>query len=550
VTKTAGVPEFSPIASTRLMRVANTESVMFLNTSDGKYYLLVAGRWFRGGGLNGPWSAASKDLPAEFAKIPDADPSAFVKVCVPGTREAQDAVMLASIPSATAVKVAEAPPLKVVYSGPPKFVAVAGTADVQYSPNSPFMVFLVNGSYYCCSQGVWFRAAGPEGPWALCPAVPPSIYTIPPSHPTYNVTYVTVQAATPTTVTYTQTAGYSGEYVAANGVLMFGAGMLIGAAIADDHDYYYPPYPAHYSYGCGATYHYGNGGYYGAGYARYGPYGGAGYATAYNPATGTYGRSAYAYGPYGAAGAKAAYNPYTGGYAAAAAGVTTPYGSAGRAAGYNPNTGTYGRAAAVSGEYGSAAAGRAYNPRTGASAQGGVVQTERGTAAAGSVYNPNTGNAAAGRAVSGEQGTAAGIKTNQGTGAVAWDTKNSQGATARTKSGDVYAGNGDTVYKKDADGGWSSNSGDGWQSASKPDSQKAGSASAQERGGGGGGSAPKDIEAQSKARSQGNQRAESASRERSTSASTTATSSRSGQSGSRSSTSSRTSSRSSSGGRR
>ncbi len=523
---TAGVPEFASIPSTRLMRVLNTESTLFLNTSDGKYYFLVAGRWFRGGSLNGPWSAASKDLPADFAKIPDGDPSDFVKAAVPGTQAAQDAVMLASIPKTTVITLADAKPIEVTYSGQPQFVVVQGATGVQYAANSPYTVFLVNGKYYCCFQGMWFNGATPNGPWSFSSSVPQPIFTIPPSHPTYNVTYVTVQSTTATTVTYSQTSGYSGEYVAANGVLMFGAGMLVGAAIANNNNnYYYPPYPAHYSYGCGATYRYGYGGYYSASYARYGPYGGAGYATAYNPATGAYGRSTYAYGPYGAAGTKAAYNPYTGGYAAAA-GVTTPYGSAGRAAGYNPSTGTYGRAAGASGQYGSAAVGQAYNPRTGAYAQGGAVETARGSAAGGSAYNPQTGKGVAGGAVSGQYGSAGGVKTNQGTGAAAWNTQNSQGAAAKTKSGDVYATNGDTVYKKDSSGGWSSNSGSGWQSASKSQAST------------------QNMESQAQSRQQGNQRTQSASQSEAS-----RESSRSSYSGSGSRSSSRSSSRSR-GGRR
>ena len=92
--------------ATKLLRVSNTPSVLFLNGGDGKLYFLVAGRWFRAGGFNGPWTAASKDLPPEFAQIPDEDPAAFVKASVPGTRDAQDAVLLASIPTTTTVDMA------------------------------------------------------------------------------------------------------------------------------------------------------------------------------------------------------------------------------------------------------------------------------------------------------------------------------------------------------------------------------------------------------------------------------------------------------------
>jgi hypothetical protein len=73
---------------------------------------------------------------------------------------------------------------------------------------------------------------------------------------TRNVTYVTVQDSSPTTVTYAQTSGYSGEYVAPSGVLMFGAGMPMGAADTTGTGDYYPPYPAYYSYGSEVAYNY------------------------------------------------------------------------------------------------------------------------------------------------------------------------------------------------------------------------------------------------------------------------------------------------------
>jgi hypothetical protein len=441
---TDGAPKFVPVKNTQLLRVSNTDSVLFQHAGDRKLYFLVAGRWFRGDSLNGPWSPASKDLPADFAQIPDSDPAAFVKASVPGTREAQDAVLLASIPSTTTVQVAPVTET-VAYSGTPQFVVIPSTT-VQYAVNTPAQVFLVNGAYYWCYGGAWLTSPNPTGPWTYCTTVPAAIYTIPPSNPNYNVTYVTVQSATPTTVVYTQTSGYSGQYVASTGVLMFGMGILVGAAIADDDHYHYYPPPCHYSYGCGAVYHYGGGGYYGRGYAHYGPYGGAGRTAAYNPSTGTYARSSYAYGPYGSAARGAAYNPYTG---TSAAGRT------------------------VSTAYGTASQGAAYNRYTGARAAGGSIQTDEGSAARGAAYNPRTGQGAAGRTVSGDDGSAGAIRTTGGGGMVAWDTENGQGAVGKTRSGDVYAAKDGTVYKKNSDGSWSQNSGSGWESASKPQSTAA-----------------------------------------------------------------------------
>ena len=422
---TRGEPTFSPVRGTKLMRVANTDTSVFLHSGDKNYYLLTAGRWFRAAALKGPWSAASKNLPSDFGKIPDDDPAAFVKASVPGTTEAKDAVLLASIPTKTVTTIADPPAVQVVYDGQPKFQVIE-TTTVQYAVNSPNAVFLVDGRYYCCSNGIWFFSHAATGPWSLCTSVPSVIYTIPPSHPMHNVTYVVVQNSTPTTVVYTQTAGYSGQYVAATGVLMFGAGMMAGAMIANSHHHHYPPYPVHYSYGWGARYDYHHGGYYRAGHRAYGPYAGAGAGAAYNPHTGTYSRGAYTYGPGGSASTRQTYNPYTGTRTSSSR-VDTAYGSAGR--------------------------GAAYNPSTGNAARGGYRTDDRGTAAA---VQTNRGTGAAG------------VKSNSGAAAGAWNTQYGQGAVARDKQGNVYAGKDGNVYKKDTSGNWSSNSGSGWQSTNKP----------------------------------------------------------------------------------
>jgi len=495
---TEGPPGYMPVRGTRLLRVSNTPSVLFLDTGDGKFYFLVAGRWFRGSTLNGPWSAASNNLPPDFARIPADDPAAFVKASVPGTREAEDAVLLASIPETTTVTITNVT-AKVTYSGTPQFVAITNTV-VQYAVNTPYQVLLVNGSYYWCSYGVWYYSASALGPWSFCTSVPAAIYTIPPSSPVYNVTYVTVQSASPTTVVYSQTAGYSGQYVAATGVLMFGAGMLVGAAIANSHhDYYYPPYPCHYSYGWGACYHYGYGGYYSRGGAVYGPYGGAGHSASYNPSTGTYTRSGYAYGPYGSASRSASYNPYTG-TSAASRSVSTPYGSARQ--------------------------GAAYNPYTGARAAGGSVSTAYGSAGRAAAYNPTTGQGAAGGYRSSAYGSAGAMRTTGGGAAAGWNTANSQGTVARSSSGDVYAGSDGTVYKKDSNGNWSQNSGSGWESTTRPQpsststtsaSRQAQASSYQSQRSSYGGSASSSswsqqrgsMESQAQSRSWGNQQARS-----------------------------------------
>lgn len=455
---TQGEPAFTPIPDTHLMRVDNTDSVLFRDTADGKLYFLTAGRWFSAPGLDGPWAAASKDLPADFANIPDNDPSSSVKASVPGTRDAKDAVMLASIPTTTTVSTTSNATLDVTYSGQPDFQPASDS--VQYAVNSPYPVFLVGGTYYCCSKGVWYNSPSATGPWAFSTSVPQAIYSIRPSNPFYNVTYVNVQSSTPSTVVYGYTAGYTGSYVASTGVLMFGAGMLAGAALSGGGNYYYPM-PAYYSYGCGAVYNYGYGGYYGTSRAAYGPYGGGGYSTAYNPSTGTYSRSAYAYGPNGSASATRSYNPYTG-TATASRTVNTPYGSASRGAAYNTQTGARAAGGTVSTPYGSAGRAAGYNPQTGNAAAGGYRSTANGTAAGVTTSRGNSAGA---------------VTTSRGNSAAGWNTANGQGGVAKTQNGDVYAARDGNVYKKDPNGGWSENTGSGWQSASKPESRSSTGAS-------------------------------------------------------------------------
>jgi hypothetical protein len=78
-----GAPVYAKIPGTQLTYATNTESDLFVQTSEQKYYFLVAGRWFRSASLEGPWSYASADLPPDFAKIPPISPASDVLVSVP-----------------------------------------------------------------------------------------------------------------------------------------------------------------------------------------------------------------------------------------------------------------------------------------------------------------------------------------------------------------------------------------------------------------------------------------------------------------------------------
>lgn len=395
---TRGAPELEPLVGTGLMLVANSDNDLFYHTGEKQYYFLAAGRWFKAPTVAGPWAATSGNLPPDFKQIPDDAEAADVLASVPGTPEANEAVILASIPRKATISRSEVS-VNVVYNGAPDFRAIESTT-VKYAHNTPYNVFLVDGGYYCCHDAVWFVAAAPTGPWAVCDAVPKAIYTIPASSPMHNVTYVTVYESTPTTVVTGYSAGYSGSTVAATGVVMFGLGVLVGAAIADNDDccWSFHCHPGYFSYGCGSIY-VGHCGGYVCGARHYGPYGGAGRWASYNPATGVYSRGAYAYGPSSAAGYRAAYNPSTG-VASYRAGGSNVYGS-------------WGRGAVTNGD-----------------------EWLRGG------YR------------SGARGAVGGVQGSGGAGAIHAEGRFGNGITiARDRDGDIYAGKDGNVYRR-TDGGW------------------------------------------------------------------------------------------------
>ena len=418
----SGAPKLESIGGTKLLYVTNTDSDLFLYTGEGMYYFLVGGRWFRAKELPGPWEAASGSLPADFAQISPDHPKGDVRASVPGTPEAGEALVMAQIPRKATVS--RSATITVAYSGEPKFEPVSGTG-MEYAVNTSYTVLHVDDAYYVCSDGIWFFGMSPNGPWVVATYVPQAVYTIPPSHPTYYVTYVYVYDSTPDVVVVGYTSGYWGVYVW-GGCVVYGTG------------YYYHPYV-----------------YYGGFYPVYYPYPYSyGVAAWYNPGTGTYGRGAVVYGPYG-------------GY--------------GRAAAYNPATGAYARGVAAWGPYGGAAAVHAYNPSTGTAAatrQYGNSYEHWGESvvACGDDWI-HTGHYA------NENGVVRGFETSEGGKGFGMTTDDGQFRAARTAEGDLYVGKDGNVYKKD-ENGWSQNNNGEWEQVERdPSSAEKRKAQTEQRSG-------------------------------------------------------------------
>ncbi|HXT78451.1 MAG TPA: hypothetical protein VN702_02715 [Acetobacteraceae bacterium] len=431
---TAGPPKFAPVSGTGLERVTNTASALFFDSAEKRFYVLLSGRWFSAASLDGPWEFATDKLPPDFALIPPASPEAAVLASVPGTVAAQEAVLKAQIPTTATLSRSKAK-LTVVYSGLPKFEPIPGTS-ILHAVNTNAVVLKIGDKFYACESGAWFVASSPNGPWALADSIPPVIKTIPSSSPLYNVTYVQVYSATPTTVTYGYTAGYVMGFVSA-GVLVYGTGYYYPPVIVPGPVPIYYPYP--YTYASGVYYSTANGGWVHGG-TIYGPYGEATGARYYNPTTGAWARGGAVYGPYGGAGAFSAYNPSTGSYAHGSATWGGGSGTA-NASFYNARTGVSGSTNQNVNPYG----------RWGSSTISGPNQT---------VNTQSRSNA---------QGSAGSFSSSTGAEGAGYHNRatGNSGGAVKTSGGDVYAGRDGNVYQH-TDSGWSKWNNGGWSPVQPP----------------------------------------------------------------------------------
>ncbi|MGB9433900.1 MAG: hypothetical protein WBQ89_16775 [Candidatus Acidiferrum sp.] len=419
-----GQPTYTEIPGTQLVYANNTDSPVFVYAATQTYYYLAAGRWFSAQSLTGPWTFASLNLPADFAHIPLSSPASAILASVPGTSQAKDAVLIAQIPTVMQLNpTTAAAQAKVVYTGNPQFAPIEGTS-LQYATNTPDKVIQVGDGYYLCLQGVWFMSTTPQGPWTTASSVPQVIYTIPPSSPVYNVTYVTQVTTTDGYVQSSYTAGYMGAFV---------MGAAVGAIVASGSGYYYPPYIGYPAYGY-PVYHP-----YPACYGAYGAYG----TSYYHTSTGAYGVSQTAYGAYG---------------------------SATRTASYNPYTGTSTRTASTSTAYGKQSVGEAYNPYTGS--YGATHQGSSPTAQWGSSYVSQGNKSATSQHYSTANGTVATAQGSQGGKAYGTSTKYGDTYAGKNSSGDMYAGHDGNVYQKNGSTWQKSNGSGGWTNVNSASQDK------------------------------------------------------------------------------
>jgi hypothetical protein len=245
--QTEGPPNLVPIEGTDLMQIENSDNALFFYDPNQRYYVLISGRWFDASSLEGPWGYVPyNELPKDFAKIPPTHPKANALVSVPGTPQANEAVIANSIPQTATVQRNEAK-LELTYDGAPQFMPIEGT-PLLYAINTATPVIEVDAhTYYSVQNGVWFAAASPTGPWVVATTVPAVIYSIPVSSPLHYVIYAQVYGSTPEEVYVGYTPGYLGTEVCPDYVVVYGTG------------WYYPPYIGSYWVGWPCTYGFGVG---------------------------------------------------------------------------------------------------------------------------------------------------------------------------------------------------------------------------------------------------------------------------------------------------
>lgn len=253
---TDGEPDYQSIEGTSLLYAANTEDDIIMDINSQEHYILIAGRWYHSKSLeDGDWQFQEPDnLPEDFANIPETSDMANVRVSVPNTDEAMNAVLEQSIPQTAEVDRKTAS-VEVTYDGDPKFETITGTS-MSYAVNTDKTVLLIEKKYYCVDEAIWFVSSKATGPWEVSTERPDMVDEIPPESPVYNVKYVYIYDSTPEVVYVGYYPGYTYSYVY-GGVVVYGTG------------YHYPYWYGSYYYPRPVTYGFG---------VHYNPYSGWGFS--------------------------------------------------------------------------------------------------------------------------------------------------------------------------------------------------------------------------------------------------------------------------------
>jgi len=233
--QTLGKPVYQGIPGTRLQYVTNSNDDIFRDSVQQRYYLLLSGRWYASGGLEGPWNyIPTAELPADLGKISEGSPKDNVLASIAGTTAAREAVTDALLPQTAIISRHSIAPV-VTYDGQPRFTNIAGTR-LQYASNTATVVLKDRDQYYCLEKGLWFVGMRPAGPWSVCTERPAEVDRIPAECPVYFCKYVYIYGSSPDYIYTGYTSGYLNAFVSGHTVV-YGTGWNYTSWIGNS---YYP----------------------------------------------------------------------------------------------------------------------------------------------------------------------------------------------------------------------------------------------------------------------------------------------------------------------
>jgi hypothetical protein len=219
-----GQPKFVRLEKTNLLYAKNSKDNVFMQTNPLSYFILLSGRWYQATQLasNGNWQYVPPGLlPKAFKSITNDSQKSNVLASIPGTNQAQDAVIKNHIPQTAIVKKSQTT-IEVSYDGLPQFKKITNVG-IRYAINADKPVFEINGLYYANDAGIWFVANSPTGKWGVTSSLPETIYDIPPENPYYYTTYNYVYGEQDDEVYVGYTPGYENSYIYGGNVI-YGTG--------------------------------------------------------------------------------------------------------------------------------------------------------------------------------------------------------------------------------------------------------------------------------------------------------------------------------------
>ncbi|HET6564291.1 MAG TPA: hypothetical protein VFG52_02660, partial [Xanthomonadales bacterium] len=164
-----GPPQTAPIKDSQLEIAVNTNWLVFHDRGSGLWFALFGEYWLQNTDLTGgTWDVASA-LPVDIANLAMANGWESLKKTLPPKQTDR-------VPPP--FKLSYEPAELVLFDGPPRFQAMAGTG-LQVAANTDHDLFQYQDRYYLLLAGRWFSARDLKGQWRFVDDLPEEFARIP-----------------------------------------------------------------------------------------------------------------------------------------------------------------------------------------------------------------------------------------------------------------------------------------------------------------------------------------------------------------------------------